>query len=539
MSHLLAISFGPHSRSLRNQAQKAGLIDFDEGTTKWRALHGGFELEADPFADEDQSELMSFYDWAIQIGSYFDPLHERTNEPAGRSFFRERYRQRRASTSQTSGPSPAADHQHSQAVSGLSQAMQTMSSAAIFEKKKPRAPPPLGKCSNQAYQKIRRDVDKLAKYCASTSQAVVFALAHGIDLASVPDVYFTHDQPMLVEREGVLVFPVQPPTEAPHLSLQDPLRLLLLVQTPTREQIIPSGTLFTALRSTFPETITQHILNLLHPGIHSVSSLRKCLRDSSILELANALARGEFADHNLLFLSVRVSEVTGCHLFLHGPKSLNLASGRSTEMIALDAQSQAMTNRCIDAFIFHAIGLQKAFSTWWHNEGKCALMCIIKFADKGLYDAELSPATLSQLSSQLRLLLAKISEAVRQGAKNFTSIDFSTAMGEAMHHLLAVSKQCFLNLSGAIGLSGSTLYDKVDPSQADEYFKLCSQTSSPRKAVSISTPSKQRKPHTPERPSKRRAQKHRHTLAEASEDGDSDSYLSSGQESAASTGDEL
>ena len=127
MSHLLAISFGPHSRSLRNQAQKAGLIDFDEGTTKWRALHGGFELEADPFAEEDQSELMSFYDWAIQIGSYFDPLHERTNEPAGRSFFRERYRQRRASTSQTSGPSPAADHQHSQAVSGLSQAMQTLS----------------------------------------------------------------------------------------------------------------------------------------------------------------------------------------------------------------------------------------------------------------------------------------------------------------------------------------------------------------------------------------------------------------------------
>ena len=59
----------------RNQARQLGLIDFDESSGTWRALHGGFDTETDLLAEEDQDELLSFYDWVIRIRSCFDPMH--------------------------------------------------------------------------------------------------------------------------------------------------------------------------------------------------------------------------------------------------------------------------------------------------------------------------------------------------------------------------------------------------------------------------------------------------------------------------------
>ena len=311
------------------------------------------------------------------------------------------------------------------------------------------------------------------------------------------------------------------------------------MQTPTREQLFPSGVLFTAIRTGFPETVTQLILHLLHPGIHTDSSLRKCLRNSLIIEHADALARGEFADYNVLSLASLVAQATSSHLFLHGPQSTSLTSGPCTETIALDAVSQSITNRCIDAFIFHAIGISKAFSTWWHDEGKCALVCIIGIPGASLYDAELSPAALARLSLQLRLLLAKISEAVRQGAQNFPSLNFSTAMGEAMSNLITVSKQCFRNLESTIGLSRSTLYDKVDQPLAAEYSRECFKANSNAaslKSASISTPSKRREAIFPDRPSKRQFRKGRGVPS--SDDESSGHYLPSNQESLGASEDE-
>ena len=45
------------------QARQLGLIDFDKGSGMWRALHGGFDMETDLLAEEEQDELLSFYEW--------------------------------------------------------------------------------------------------------------------------------------------------------------------------------------------------------------------------------------------------------------------------------------------------------------------------------------------------------------------------------------------------------------------------------------------------------------------------------------------
>ena len=81
-------------------------------------------METDLLAEEDQDELLSFYDWVILIRSCFDPMQVSAKEPAGHSFFRDRHQQRHAGMPQASGQGPAAGGQQEQALAGLSQAMQ-------------------------------------------------------------------------------------------------------------------------------------------------------------------------------------------------------------------------------------------------------------------------------------------------------------------------------------------------------------------------------------------------------------------------------
>ena len=199
----------------------------------------------------------------------------------------------------------------------------------------------------------------------------------------------------------------------------------------------------------------------------------------------------------------------GRNFFRPGEISLPFSACEHTEMIMLDQQSQTLVNRCVDAFIFHATGIKKAFSGWWRQAGKNLLACLLDVPGAHLYDALLTPESLAKISFELRQLLARISEAVRQLSSNFAQNNLTQLLGEEASNLLSVSEQAVTGFGSALNLSGGSVYEKIPTSKANEYYQQCLRLSGEQKIGSLPTYTDLQKdaevhPHAPWKAAKER-----------------------------------
>ena len=483
-----------------------GLIEKEHGTAEWRALHTGTQAGFDSiFGDEaPETELMSFADWVVALSPCFDPTHKGEGpEPAVRAFFRQRQ--------QAPAWAPAEQSQAAAALplgefAGAMQSLsKTMERADVLAPAKAASPPAIGKVGKRAYQTLLKNEEAISSISTASPLQIAYALGNGISLASVPSALRSPDAQLFSTTAAeTLEFAVQIPPNAQPLEVRDALRVLLLVRRESREQLISSGSLYPAFANRFPEVVAQLMLNSIYPGLHTEATLRKVIRNSDLVELADSLARGEFSESNVLYFAHAVAEATRCHLFRPGDASLPFSSCGHSEIILLDLQSQTLLNRCIDAFVWHAIGIKRAFSTWWTQAGNHLLVCLLGVANGHLYDAPLTPEALAKISSELRQILARVSEAVRQLSPNFDRLNLTELLGESGSNLLSAAKSCAESIRRSANIGGGATYDKISTAMAEEYYRQCLRASSGQRSVSImhTPPSKARSAATPTRPGK-------------------------------------
>ena len=443
---------------------------------------------------------MSLADWVCALAPCFDPEREGAGgvPPALSRFLQRRKAAALPPAGQSQTFAEAASPPSGDFASAIHSLTATLGKSKALAPQKAGPPPALGKVSRRAFQMIQQNGAAVRQISTSSPIELAYALGNGLALASVPPDLHRPDAPLFsTSPAGTLQFSVPIPDRAEPLEVRDTLRVLLLARRPAREQIISSGSLFPAFANRFPEVLAQLLLHRLYPGLHTEESLRKLIRNSHLVQIADTIARGEFSDCNILHFARSVAQVANDHFFLPGDTSLPLASCGHTEMITLDPHSQALVNRAVDAFLFHAIGKPRAFSGWWNRAGKFLLVCLLAVPAAHLYDAPLNPEALAKISFELRQILARVSEAVRQLSANFDLLDFTALLGEEASNLLAVAKQCAEGLGSAVDVGGGSTYDKIPESSADDYYQQC------LRAASWSTPKGKRgAPATPTRPGK-------------------------------------
>ena len=511
----------PCRLSPRSEAAALRLIEQVPGTGGWRALHTGCERSQAAWASllgegegEPAAELMSLADWVCALAQCFDPKREGAGSvppalsrflqkqqaaappPAGQSAAAE---QGQASTTATTATQPLA------AVTGsLNSMSRTMSTARAFAPSTPGAPPKIGKIGKRAINAILRDDEALARISAASPFQIAFSLTKGISLASAPSALRNPGARLFVTTEAdTLDFSAPVPPTAEPLAVRDTLRIILLARRESREQLISSGSLFPAFANRFPEVISQLMANILHPGLHTEQTILKITRNSDIVTMADSLARGEFTSSNIIRYALNVSTATASLLFSPGTDSRIFSSYEHSEIILLDRLSQVLMNRCLDAFLWHAVGIKGAFSTWWNQAGACLLICLLEIPASHLLDAPMNPEALAKISKELRQIFARVSEAVRQLSPNFDQLNLTELLGEGASNLLSVAKHCAEGLPGASAMTSSSIYEMIQPSAAAEYYRLCADAPGDPEAASWSTPKGKRgAPATPTRPGK-------------------------------------
>ena len=145
-------------------------------------------------------------------------------------------------------------------------------------------------------------------------------------------------------------------------------------------------------------------------------------------------------------------------------------------------------NRCLDAFLWHAVGIKRAFSTWWNRSGVHLLTCLLEIPGGHLLDAPINPEALARISKELRQIFARVSEAVRQLSPNFDQLNLTELLGEWGSNLLSVAKRCAETLPGAAAMTSSSIYERIQPRVAEKYYQLCANTSEDQEAASWRTP---------------------------------------------------